>query len=117
MTAYLLINHLLNFIAPAAFTALMLGVLSRFFAGFLEARGAQPPHWALQVAVNFAMGVGILLAGTVLLGRDGKMLTYTLLVFVTATCQCCLLGEWERSRQVLSHFRQRIGGGIFRRRP
>ena len=36
MTAYLLLNHLLNFIAPAAFTALMLGVLSRFFAGFLE---------------------------------------------------------------------------------
>lgn len=115
MTAYLFINHFINFIAPAAFMALMLGALSRFFAGFLEAKEAQPPHWVMQMAVNFALGVGILLAGTMLLGRDGKMLTYTLLVFVSATTQCCLLGKWERSRQAMRYFRQRIDAKIHRR--
>ncbi|MCX7255722.1 MAG: hypothetical protein NTZ64_03065 [Polaromonas sp.] len=101
MTAYLLINHLLNFIAPAAFTALMLGLLSRFFAGFFGAADAQPPHWAQQVALNFAIGVGVLLAGLVLLGRDGKMLTYLLLMLSTATSQWWQLGGNHDCRERL----------------
>jgi hypothetical protein len=101
MTAYLLINHLINFVAPAAFMALMLGLLSRLFAGFFGVAEVRPPHWALQVALNFAIGVGVLLAGLVLLGRDGKMLTYLLLVLGTATSQWWQLGGSHDSRALL----------------
>ena len=102
MTAYLLINHLMNFVAPAAVTALLLGVLSRCCAGFFGEKGVRWPHWAGQVAINFAIGVSILLAGLVLLGRDGKMLTYVLLVLSTATCQWWQLGGNQAGQEVLT---------------
>ena len=42
------------------------------------------------------MGLGVLTAGLVLLGRDGKMLTYVLLVLAMASSQWALLGGWKR---------------------
>ena len=96
MSAYLLINHLLNFIAPAALLALLLVGLPRLFFGFFASKRPFVQSWWAQVAINFVVGVLVLVAGLVLLGRDGKMLTYAGLVLATATSQWLLLGGWKK---------------------
>ncbi len=96
MTAYLLLNHLLNFMAPAMVVALLLVTLARLFFGFFWSKQAvvQSP-WS-QLAINFIIGVAVLVAGLVLFGHDGKMLTYLALVLATAASQWCLMGGWRR---------------------
>lgn len=96
MTAYLLLNHLLNFVAPAALLALLLAAFPRLFAGFFRSKRPLVPAWWAQAAINFVVGAGVLAAGLVLLGRDGKMLTYVVLVLATAGSQWLLLGGWKR---------------------
>lgn len=96
MTAYLLVDHLLNLLAPAALIALLLVVFSRLFSGFFGSKHSFAKTWWLQVAINFVVGAGVLAAGLVLLGRDGKMLTYVALVLAMALSQWCLLGGWKR---------------------
>jgi len=92
MTAYQLTSHLLNFLAPAAVVACLLVVFSRLFFGFLTSNRPVVHSWRAQAAINFIVGAGVLVAGLVLLGRDGKMLTYALLVLATATSQWWQLG-------------------------
>ena len=96
MTAYLLSNHLLNFLAPAALMAVLLGVFSRLFFGFVGSKKPFVHSWRAQLAINFVVGVMVLSAGLVLLGRDGKMLTYLLLVLAMAAIQWWQLGGWKR---------------------
>jgi prolipoprotein diacylglyceryltransferase len=96
MSAYLLINHLLNFMAPAALLALLLVVLSRLFFEFFRSKRQNIQSWWVQAAINFVVGMLVLVAGLVLLGRDGKMLTYVGLVLATATSQWLLLGGWKK---------------------
>ena len=92
MTPYLLTNHLLNFMAPAALIAGLLVLFSRLFFGVFRSKTGVAQSWWAQFAINFIVGVGVLAAGLVLLGRDGKMLTYVALVLASATCQGWLLG-------------------------
>ena len=96
MTSYLLLNHLLNFIAPALALALLLVAFSRLFSGYFGSKRAivQSP-WS-QTAINFVVGVAVLAAGLVLFGRDGKMLTYLALTVATAFSQWNLMGGWRR---------------------
>lgn len=96
MTAYLLVDHLLNLVAPAALIAFLLVAFSRLFPRFFTSK--QPFAHALwsQVAINFVVGAGVLAAGLVLLGRDGKMLTYVVLVVAVAVSQWWQLGGWKR---------------------
>ena len=96
MTAYLLANHLLNFIAPAVFMAVLLVVSSRLFAGLFGLKRPLTHSWRAQLAINFVVGVMVLVAGLVLLGRDGKMLTYLLLALAMAASQWWLIGGWKR---------------------
>ncbi|MDD5324816.1 MAG: hypothetical protein PHR71_05850 [Polaromonas sp.] len=96
MTVFLLANHLLNFIAPAALLALLLALLSRLFSGFFKLNSSLVKTWWVQVAINFVVGVGVLVAGLVQLGRDGKMLTYVVLVLAVAASQWWQLGGWKR---------------------
>lgn len=95
MTAYLLLNHLLNFIAPALLLALLLVALSRIFFGFFGSKRALVRAPWLQLAINLIVGVGVLAAGLVLFGHDGKMLTYLALVVATALSQWSLMGGWK----------------------
>lgn len=95
MTAYLLINHLLNFIAPAAVVALLLVLLARLFFGFFKSKRPIAQVWWAQVAIIFIVGVGILVAGLIVFGRDGKMLTYAALVLGAALCQWVLMRGWK----------------------
>jgi len=96
MTAYLLANHLLNLVAPAALIAVLLLVFSRLFPVFFGSNKPFAQVWRAQVAINFVVGVGVSAAGLVLLGRDGRMLTYVLLVLAMAASQWCQLGGWKR---------------------
>ncbi len=85
-----ILNHLLNFIAPAAFVALGLVLCGRL----VGAKGGAMAGWR-QFAVLWVVGLAVLAAGLVLWGRDGKMLTYAALVVATATCQWALARGWK----------------------
>jgi hypothetical protein len=96
MTAYLLAGHLLNLLAPAALIALLLAAFPRLFFRFFTSNKAIARDWPAQAAINFIVGSVVLVTGLVLLGRDGKMLTYVLLVLCMAASQWCQLGGWKR---------------------
>ena len=96
MTAYLLADHLLNLVAPAALMALLLAAFFRLFPGFFKQKQASPHAWWTQAAINFVVGAGVLTMGLVLLGRDGRMLTYVALVLAMALGQWCQAGGWKR---------------------
>ena len=96
MTAYLLADHLLNFVAPAALITVLLVVFSWLFSGFSGSKMAFAHSWLAQLAINFIVGVIVLAAGLLLLGRDGKMLTYLLLILAMAASQWWQLGGWKR---------------------
>jgi len=83
MPALTLIDHLLNFVAPAFFLALALALLARWM---FRRDAAAPGFWA-QAALNFVAGVGVLAAGLWHFGRDGKMATYLALIVVCGTVQ------------------------------
>ena len=85
-----ILNHLLNFIAPAAAVALLLVVCGRLFS----AQGSGMSLWR-QFAAVFLVGLVVLAGGLALLGRDGKMMTYAALVVATATCQWMLVRGWR----------------------
>lgn len=85
------INHLFNFMAPAAAVACMLVLCGRWMG---VRGGALPSGWR-QFFVVFAVGLLALAGGLALFGRDGKMLTYAALVVSAATCQWVLVRGWR----------------------
>ena len=89
MTFLALIGHLLNFVAPAAVVALLLWGLPRLWPRSRKSR------WAArrELPVLFALGVAVLLAGLIVFGRDGKMLSYASLVLAQGS-----LVWWLRGR-------------------
>lgn len=86
-----LLNHAINFVAPAAWLALLMPLLSRFV---MKKRPAALTLRA-QVAINFAFGLLALVLGLAIFGRDGKMLTYLAVVLSSATSQWFLLKGWR----------------------
>ena len=90
MTAYLLTDHLLNFIAPAAVVALLLVLLARLFSRFLVSKRLVTQSLWSQVAIIFIVNVLVLAAGLVFFGNDGKMATYAAMVLAAAICQWIL---------------------------
>lgn len=93
MTVYLLLNHLFNFLAPAALLAVLLVLLSRLFFGFFRSKRPFAQAWWAQAAIIFIVNMGVLTAGLLLFGHDGKMLTYAALVLGSALCQGWLLRD------------------------
>lgn len=81
-----ILNHTINFLAPALWLAVLLPVLARVFMGKKAVARTMPN----QVALHFAVGCIVLVVGLVLFGRDGKMLTYLALVLVLASMQWLL---------------------------
>mgnify|MGYP007068781578 FL=1 len=86
------LNHLLNFVAPALSLPLLLWLPARLALG----RPAGAPPWWMQWLVQAGVGTGVLVAGLVLFGRDGKMLSYAALVLSCASCQWGLQRGWRR---------------------
>ena len=95
MTALNLTNQLLNFMAPAAFVALLLVLLTRIAPRFFTSKRSVAPSLLAQAAIIFIANVLLLLAGLVLFGRDGKMASYALMALGAATCQWLLLRGWK----------------------
>jgi hypothetical protein len=86
-----LLDHLLNFIAPAAFIAGVLVLAGRFVGA---QRTGIPRLW-VQWAITFAAGVGVLAGGLVAFGRDGMMATYAALAAVCGTVQWLVVRGWR----------------------
>lgn len=95
MTAYLLANHLLNFFAPAAFIAVLLVCMTRVFSGFFKSKRPVAQGLIAQLAIVFIVSAVILIAGLLVFGHDGKVLTYAALVVGAAACQWVLLRGWK----------------------
>jgi TRAP-type C4-dicarboxylate transport system permease small subunit len=87
-----LLDHLLNFVAPALFVAVLLALAARVL---VRRAPASLALWK-QMALNFLAGLAVLLGGLAVLGRDGKMATYAALVIVCATSQWLLLRGWRK---------------------
>ena len=95
MTALNLTNQLLNFMASAAFVALLLVLLTRVAPRFFTSKKSVAPSLLAQAAIIFIANVLLLLAGLVLFGRDGKMASYALMTLGAATCQWLLVRGWK----------------------
>jgi len=91
MPALTFLNHLLNFLAPAVFLAVLLGLGGRIFW-----RSATPlvNLWE-QMLLNAVLGAAVLGLCLALWGRDGKLATYALLVLAMGSCQWLLLRGWK----------------------
>ena len=96
MTAYLLTDHLLNFVAPAAVVALLLVLSSRVFGRFFTLKRPVIQSIWVQIAIIFIVNVAILVVGLVLFSNDGKMATYAAMVLASALCQWVLARAWQR---------------------
>lgn len=81
-----ILNHGLNFLAPAFWLALLLPMGARLL---LKKKAGIPTFWT-QTAVNFAANALVLLLGLWFFGHDGKMVTYAGMVLVCATSQWLL---------------------------
>ena len=80
MTAYLLTNHLLNILTPAAVLAVLLVVLSRLKNLFFRSKSPVVHDFIACAATVFIVNIGVLSAGLVLFGHDGTMATYAAMV-------------------------------------
>ena len=78
-----LINHLLNFLAPALVVGVVLALVAPVF---MKKRPAALSLLA-QVAMNFVAGALALGVGLWFFGHDGKMASYAAMVLATATSQ------------------------------
>ena len=96
MTAYLLTNHILNFIVPAAVLALLLVLSSRVFSRFLISKKPVSQSIWTQAAIIFIVNVVILCAGLVFFGNDGKVGTYAAMVLASALSQWVLARGWRK---------------------
>ena len=100
MTFYLLANHLLNFVAPAAFLALLMASLSallpfsKFEASGKAARLSRP-SWRWQFAMVFVSNLLVTVGGLVFFGHDGRLLTYAAMALAAAVVQWLLLRGWK----------------------
>jgi hypothetical protein len=92
MTPLELLNHLLNFVAPAFGVGFLCALLGRITVR----KAGKPRAWWAQGAVNFAVGVAVLIAGLVVFGHDGMMATYAGLVVACGTSQWLVSGGWRR---------------------
>lgn len=83
--------HLLSFAAPAFAVALLVTLAARL----VLPRGSGPARWWLPFVLNFVAGLLILAGGLWHFGRDGKMMTYAVLVVGVATCQWLVGRGWR----------------------
>ncbi len=91
MSALALLNHALNFLAPALWLALVLPLAGRF----LIRKKSRAPAFGVQLVVNFAVSLLALAVGLWFFGRDGKMATYLAMTIACATGQWLMLRGWR----------------------
>ncbi|WP_298431551.1 hypothetical protein [Ottowia sp.] len=79
-----LIWHVFGFVAPAVAVGAALAVAGAVFSGL---KSITDQSLLARAAINSAVGVGALMVGLALTGRDGKMLTYLGMVVAIAFAQ------------------------------
>ncbi len=70
--------HLINFVLPAVFVGGALALFGRRYS-----KGTIHKNWL----INSVIGIVALIAGLILFGMDGKMLSYALLVVASSLSQ------------------------------
>ena len=91
MSPFDLLNHLLNFVAAAAWVAVVVSAMAWVFMP----KRALAQSRSAQVAINFVVCLAVLFIGLLLFGRDGKMATYAAMVLLGATSQWVMLRGWR----------------------
>jgi hypothetical protein len=86
-----IINHLLNFAAPAAFVALWMVLVVRFIWKKRQISDA----FIRQFAIIFVVNLAVLVAGLWYFERDGKMATYLAMVLASAAVQWFRIRGWK----------------------
>lgn len=86
-----LLNHVLNFVAPALWLAVLVPLVARLF---MRKRPLAPVLYA-QVAINFVACLAMLAFGLWFFGHDGKMATYASMMLLCATSQWVMLRGWR----------------------
>ena len=82
-----LMNHLLNFTAPAVFV----GVFTAVVAPWVLPKASRRRALLLPALVNSAVGLCVLAVGLWFFGNDGKMASYLALVLAVAASQLVLM--------------------------
>ena len=91
MDLFALLNHWLNFLAPALWLALLLPLTARWV---LKKRSATLSLLA-QVAIHFLLATLALGLGLWFFGHDGQMATYIGMVLLCATSQWLMQRGWR----------------------
>ena len=91
MDLFDLLNHSLNFLAPALWLALLLPLTARLV---LKKRPATLSLLA-QAAIQFSVGALALGLGLWYFGHDGQMATYIGMVLLCASSQWLMLRGWR----------------------
>lgn len=86
-----ILNHLVNFTAPAAFVA----IFTAFFARAVLHGKLSLPGFRRLAATCFVASLLVLVAGLGYFGRDGKMATYAVMVLTCATVPWVLARGWR----------------------
>ena len=86
-----LLNHLLNFLAPALWMAVLVTLVTRLFMRKKSVAVSFPR----QIVINFVSAVGVLVLGLWFFGHDGKMATYSGMALLCATSQWLMLRAWR----------------------
>jgi hypothetical protein len=84
-------THLLGFIAPALVVAALVALAGKV----VFSRNNPAKRWWHSFALNSIAGIGVLVVGLWVFGRDGKMATYVALVLVVATTQWLSSRGWQ----------------------
>jgi len=86
-----MLNHVLDFTAPAAAVALFTTLVARWLVfGKLAMPGVR-----LVALTSFGVCLAVLSCGLWVFGRDGKMATYAAMVAACATAQWLLARGWK----------------------
>lgn len=96
MTAYLLTDHLLNLLAPSAFVAMVLVLLGRLSRRYLTSNKPLAQSLWAQAAIIFIVNALVTVIGLLFFGNDGKMATYTAVVFMGALTYWTVLRGREK---------------------
>lgn len=83
--------HLIDFAAPAV--GLAIGLTLSAHLGLKKVTAA--PTFKGQLAINTSVCLAVLLAGLLLFGQDGKMLTYAAMAAACASSQWLLRRSWR----------------------
>ena len=89
MNFFALLGHVAGLIAPAVGIAAFLVLAPRLW------RSRRAVRWSAKIEFQWLAlaGIGVLLAGLVVFGRDGKMLSYSALVLVQGS-----MAWWNRGK-------------------